>query len=78
MKNAVSIPDELLQQADRVAQSTGKSRSELVREALTDYLTRNDPDAITQAMNQVLDTVDSPPEEFVATASDRVLRRTEW
>jgi len=78
MKKAVSISDELVQRADRLAQSTGKSRSELVSEALQDYLARHDPDAITEAMNCVVDTLEPPPDEFVAETSRRVLGRAEW
>jgi len=77
MKKAVSIPEELVQRADRLAQSTGKSRSELVSEALQDYLARHDPDAVTESMNRVLDDIEPPHEGFVTTAARHVLEGIE-
>ncbi|MBK8295132.1 MAG: ribbon-helix-helix protein, CopG family [Solirubrobacterales bacterium] len=43
MKTAVSIPDELFAQADQLADRMGKSRSEVYREALADYVARREP-----------------------------------
>lgn len=43
MNTAVSIPDELFRRADELAARLGKSRSEVYREALADYLARRDP-----------------------------------
>jgi predicted transcriptional regulator len=52
MKTAVSIPDDLFRRADELASQLGKSRSELYREALADYVARRDPKAVTS--NQLL------------------------
>ena len=40
MKTAVSIPDQLYERAEALAQRLGKSRSQIYREALADYVAR--------------------------------------
>ena len=57
MKTAISLPDRVFREADRHARRTGKSRSQLYAEALAEYLARHAPDAVTDAMNQVCDSV---------------------
>jgi len=55
MKTAVSTPDDLFRRADELANQLGKSRSELYREALADYVARRDPRAVTSALNEIAD-----------------------
>ncbi|HZD22786.1 MAG TPA: ribbon-helix-helix protein, CopG family [Acidimicrobiia bacterium] len=78
MKTAVSIPDELFKKADDLARRTGKSRSQLYQEALAEYLLRRDPDAVTRSMNEVLEDVESSPDEWLAEAGRQTLSRSEW
>jgi len=78
MKTAVSIPDDLFHRADELAGQLGKSRSELYREALADYVARRDPDAITTALNELADELAADELGFVTEAARRTLRRTEW
>lgn len=51
MKTAVSIPDELFRRADRFAQVTGRSRSQLYADALAAFLDEVVGDPITAALN---------------------------
>lgn len=78
MKTAVSIPDELFRRADELAGKLGKSRSELYREALADYIARRDPDAITAALNALADELARDQDGFVAEVARRSLERSEW
>lgn len=80
MKTAVSIPDDLFQRADELADRLGKSRSQLYREALADYVARREPGAITEAINAVVDELGTYDEdtEWVAEAARRTLLRSEW
>lgn len=78
MKTAVSVPDELFEAAERQAERTQKSRSQLYADALTEYLARHAPDEVTEAMNAVVDQLQAPTDPFVAAASQRALRRSEW
>ncbi len=78
MKTAVSIPDELFSRADEMARKTGKSRSRLYQEALSEYLLRRDPGAVTQAMDKALTDIDPRPDAWVVEAGRQTLQRSEW
>jgi len=79
MKTAVSIPQDLFEQADRLARRTKKSRSRLVSDALREYVARHADDAVTEAMNRVYAEVGPmKPDLFRSRAARRVLERNEW
>ncbi len=78
MKTAVSIPDELFRQADELASRLGKSRSEIYREALADYLARREPGAVTHALNVLADELSADSGEFASEAAREALQRSEW
>ena len=78
MKTAISIPDELFSRAEEMARKTGKSRSQLYQEALSEYLLRRDPGALTQAMDDALTDIDPNPDPWLTEAGRRTLERSEW
>ena len=78
MKTAISLPDEIFEEADSLARRLKRSRSEIYREALREYLARHDPDAVTKAMNQVCAELDARADPAVSAAARRILERTEW
>jgi predicted transcriptional regulator len=78
MKTAVSIPDDLFRRADDLAGRLGKSRSELYREALADYVERRDPQAVTAALNEIADELNADRDEFIEHAASRALLQSEW
>jgi len=78
MKTAVSIPDELFRKADELARRLGKSRSQVYQEALGEYLLRRDPDAVTQAMDEVVADVGATADPWLAEAGRQALDRSEW
>lgn len=78
MKTAVSLPDDVFEQAERQARRTRKSRSQLYADALSEYLARHAPDEVTEAMNGVVDQLKQPNDPFVSAAARRVLERSEW
>ncbi|MBI2896164.1 MAG: ribbon-helix-helix protein, CopG family [Deltaproteobacteria bacterium] len=78
MKTAISLPDDVFDRAERLARRLKKSRSWLYREAVTEYVARHDPDAVTAAMDRVADLVDTRSDVLVSTAARRILERTEW
>ena len=53
MKTAISLPDSLFHAADALAKRTGMSRSELFREALTDYIEAHKHDQVREALDAV-------------------------
>ncbi len=78
MKTAVSIPDDLFRRADELAERLGKSRSEVYREALADYVERRDIAAVTSALNEIADDLAAEQAGLVDHAARRALERTEW
>ena len=78
MKTAISLPDEIFGEADRLARRLGKSRSELYRDAVSEYLARHDPEATTEAMNRVVDRAGARADPFTQAAARRVLDGTKW
>lgn len=78
MKTAISLPDDLFAEIERVARRLGKSRSALYRAAISEFLSRHDPDEITESMNRVAEQLDTRPDRFATEAARRALERTEW
>ena len=78
MKTAISIPDDVFVEAERLARRLKKSRSQLYAEAVAEYVARRSPDEITEAMNKVIDELGDEPDEFLAEATRRILERSEW
>jgi metal-responsive CopG/Arc/MetJ family transcriptional regulator len=78
MKAAVSIPDEVFEEADRLARQLKTSRSELYSRALKEFLARHAPDQVTETMNRVCDELGEPPDEFGRRAARRTLEKSDW
>jgi metal-responsive CopG/Arc/MetJ family transcriptional regulator len=78
MKTAISLPDAIFARAEKLARRLKKSRSELYKQALAEYLARHDPDAVTEAMDRVAASIDTRPDGFSAAAARTVMKRTEW
>ena len=78
MKTAISLPDAVFRDAERLAKRLRKSRSELYREAVAEYVARHEPEAITEALNRLAKNLDTGSDEFTAAAAARVLERSEW
>lgn len=78
MKTAISVPDEIFEEADRLAERLGKTRSQLYTEAMAEFLTRHEPDTITQRLDDVLESLSEPEDQFVAETSRSILTKVEW
>ena len=80
MKTAVSIPDHVYEQAERIARRLKKSRSQLYAEALAEYLSRRDPVPVTDAIDKALETIPSTERRngFVRRAARKTLQQAEW
>jgi antitoxin MazE6 len=78
MRTAVTICDDLLEKAERLARQMKKSRSELFSRALAEYVARHEPDYVTEAMNQVCAEIGTEPDSFRSTAARRTLKSVEW
>lgn len=78
MKTAVSIPDELFRRADNLARRLRKSRSQMYREALAEYVVRRDAGSITSALDDVADAVGHERDPWLEEAGRLALERSEW
>lgn len=79
MKTAISLPNKIFKEAESFARRTRRSRSELYRAALQEYLARHAPDSVTEAANRAVDALGAAAkEDFTGGAARRILKRTEW
>jgi predicted transcriptional regulator len=78
MKTAVSIPDDVFEEAEQLARRTKRSRSEVYSRALAEYVARHAPDRVTEAMDRALAEIGEPADRFVRAASRRILTHSDW
>jgi predicted transcriptional regulator len=78
VKTAVSLPDSLFDEAERLAEDLDLSRSELYRRALEEYLARHTDERVTRALDKLATEIDTRPDSFLREAARRVLDRTSW
>lgn len=80
MKTAVSIPDQVFNDAERLVARFKTSRSELYSRAIAEFIARHDEDAVTQALDEVARNVNADPSDTQTTtaAALAILRQVEW
>ncbi len=78
MKTALSIPEDVFEQGERLARRLHTSRSQLYARALADFVVQHEDDKITSSMNEVLREVGADADEFTRRAARQALRRVEW
>ena len=76
MKTAISIDDELLQQADQTARHMGLSRSRLFATAVRDFLLRQQQEQMLLRLNEVYDQGLEPAEKRVLKGIKAKVGRT--
>jgi predicted transcriptional regulator len=77
MKTAISIPDDVFAEADRLARKLNQSRSQLYARAVREYVARHSADDVTSALD-VLFGEAGADSEFATTAGKRTLKRSQW
>lgn len=78
MKVAVSIPDAVFAETEQLARRMKRTRSDVYSRALAEYVARHAPDRVTEGLNRELAEIQESPDQFVRTASRRLLRRSRW
>jgi enoyl-CoA hydratase/carnithine racemase len=78
MKTTLSIPEPLLRKADRLARKMKKSRSQLFRGAISEYVSRHDPADVTKVLDDLYSELDTRPHRSHSEAVRRLLVSTEW
>jgi predicted transcriptional regulator len=78
MKTALSIPDDVFKQGERLARRLHTSRSQLYARALADFVVQHEDDEITSSMNEVIREVGTAADPFTRRAANQTLRGVEW
>jgi predicted transcriptional regulator len=79
MKTAVSVPDDLFEQVDRLARRSRRSRSDVYSAALREYVARHAPDEVTAGLDAVLEQIGPlDADAFTAAAARGIFGATEW
>ena len=83
MKTAISIPDDLFADAERLARTLNKSRSRLYGDAVREYLARHSAERVTETLDALCvelapDAGLVPGSEFTQGAARRTLERSDW
>ncbi len=78
MKIAVSVPDSVFREADRLAKKLRWSRSRLYAEALRRLLRDQAAKSVTQALDSVYAGAQSRIDPGLSRAQSRALLREDW
>jgi metal-responsive CopG/Arc/MetJ family transcriptional regulator len=78
MKIAISLPDDLFESADELAERMGVSRSELYARAVAEYLAKHRNEDVTAKLNQVFGEETSGIDAPLRKAQSRSVSSSEW
>ncbi len=78
MKAAISIPDDLFEAAEALAQKLGLSRSRLYATALADYVAKHRGRKTTDLLNRVYASEDGRVESAVKRGQKRAIGVEPW
>ncbi|MGD1104458.1 MAG: hypothetical protein ABSA59_20620 [Terriglobia bacterium] len=78
MKTAISIPDPLFKEAERLTKRLRIPRSQLYARALEDYIQRQRSKGIKEALDEVYSTESSELDPVIAQLQAMALGREEW
>ena len=78
MKTAVSIPDDVFEDAERLASRLHTSRSKLYARAIAEFVARHDDDRVTALMDQAIREAGGNDGAFVQAAAKQAVHLAEW
>lgn len=78
MKTSVSIPDDIFESADALAEEMGMSRSELYALAVSEYVAKHRATNVTARLDRVYATLREGLPESVRRAQAESVRSAEW
>jgi predicted transcriptional regulator len=78
MKTSVSIPDDVFEDAERLASRLQTSRSKLYARALAEFVARHNDDQVTAIMDQAVIEAGGKGDLFLEAAAKQVVQRAEW
>ena len=78
MKTAISIPNNVFESAEELANRLGQSRSQLYTQALSSYLARYQSDNLTERLNKIYDGADSTLDIGLASLQSKSIFKDKW
>lgn len=78
MRTTITLPDDIFEGGERLADRLRTSRSRLYARALAAFIARHDEDTITAAFDRAIDRIDERCQKFVQEAVRRQLREVEY
>ena len=78
MKTAISIPDEVFESAEKLAEETGVSRSQLYVTALRSYLEQQQGMKVMEKLNDIYGREESALDPVLKKLQSKVIRREKW
>lgn len=78
MKIAISLPDELFESADKLADRLGVSRSELYARAMAEYVAKHQSEEVTARLNDLYGDEHSGVDPAIRRAQARSVSSSEW
>jgi predicted transcriptional regulator len=78
MKTAVSVPDDLFRQAEAAARRLRVSRSQLYATAISEFLNRQQGDAVTERLNEVYSRQPAKVDSTLHRAQLSSLKKDSW
>ncbi len=81
MKTAISIPDDVFENAERTAKKLGVSRSELYANAVSEFIERYRREGITETLNGLYDAeegAESGLDPILSTLQLEMLAKVDW
>jgi len=78
MKTAISVPDDLFAEADRLARHLKRSRSRVYADAIREYVARQDSEGVTAGLNREYSASDAALDPVMNATAERLLLRVDW
>jgi metal-responsive CopG/Arc/MetJ family transcriptional regulator len=78
MKTAISIPDDVYDSAEKLANRLGKSRSQLYTQAVSSYVSRHQKEVVTTKLNEIYGKAESGLDATLADLQFKSLPKEEW
>jgi metal-responsive CopG/Arc/MetJ family transcriptional regulator len=79
MKTAISVPDDVFNEVERLRKLSNRQRSEVYTDALREYVARHRREEVATSWRRVLAEIDqSEDSEFLEEAARDLAKRIEW
>jgi metal-responsive CopG/Arc/MetJ family transcriptional regulator len=78
MKTAISLPDEVFEAAEELADELGVSRSQLYAQAVAEYVAQHRSETVTARLNEVYGDVESRLDPVLEALQSSSVGQGEW